>query len=110
MIRYYRYIHAIVIISLLVPGLVLGNDLDDGIALDESINDDLKPSVNIPFILMKVKAAQSRKGQGIESSRPVITQGLGGQGNIIIGPGTKLRPGTTIINSSVIKNSNSISR
>jgi hypothetical protein len=91
-------------------GIASADDLDDGIALDGSINDDLKTTVNLPFILMKAKGAEMRSKEGIESSRPVITQGEGGQGNIIFGAGTKLRPGTTIINSSVIKNSNSISR
>ncbi len=107
-----KVMHQFVITAILVfsAGAASSNDLDDGIALDDRINDDLKTTVNIPFILMKAKGAELRSKEGIESSRPVITQGQNGQGNIIIGAGTKLRPGTTIINSSQIKNSNSISR
>lgn len=97
-------------IMAVTSGVACSGDLDDGIAADDLINDDLKATVNIPYILMKAKAAELRAKQGINSSRPVITQGQNGQGNIVFGIGTKLAPGTTIINSSEIKNSNSISK
>ncbi len=95
---------------MLVPGITYSNDLDDGIALDDPINDDLKRTVNIPFILMKAKGAELRAKKGLNSSRPVISQGENGQGNITFGIGSKIAPGTTIINSSEIRDSNSISR
>ncbi|BCX88110.1 hypothetical protein MIN45_P0477 [Methylomarinovum tepidoasis] len=89
---------------------VMANDLNDGIAIDDPIDDSLKPTLNVPFILMKAKAAELRAKKGLKSSRPVITQGEQGQGNITFGIGSKIAPGTTIINSSEIKNSNAISR
>lgn len=103
---------------LLIVGIVLftatanGNDLNDGIAIDSPVDDSLKPKINVPFILMKAKAAEFRGKKGLKNVRPVITdknQG-DGQGNITFGVGSKLAPGTTIINSSEIKNSNAISR
>ncbi len=94
----------------LFSSIVLGGDLDDGIAIDEPINDSLKPTINIPFILMKAKAAELRGKKGLKSSRPVITQGDQGQGNITFGVGSKIAPGTTIVNTSEIKNSNAISK
>lgn len=109
-VRIFFHPCVITIIAVFSAGIASCNDLDDGIALDEPLNDDLKTTVNIPFILMKAKAAELRSKKGIESSRPVITQGENGQGNITFGLGTKIAPGTTIINSSEIKNSNSISR
>ncbi len=106
----HRYNLLIAFIIMLVPGITYSNDLDDGIALDDPINDDLKRTVNIPFILMKAKGAELRAKKGLNSSRPVISQGENGQGNITFGIGSKIAPGTTIINSSEIRDSNSISR
>lgn len=95
---------------LLAPVIAMSNDLDDGIALDEPINDDLKTGVNIPFIMMKAKGAQGLQQKGVKPSRPVIVNdGVGGQGNQVFGIGTKFGAGTTIINAAEIKNSNSIS-
>lgn len=99
----------ITIAAVFTAGIANSNDLDDGIAADDLLNDDLKPTVNIPYILMKAKGAELRSKQGINSSRPVITQGQG-QGNITFGVGTKIAPGTTIINAPKIKDSNTISR
>ncbi len=108
--RIQRYGQQMIFILVLISGpAICNNDLNDGISLDEAINDDLKPTVNVPYILMKAKGAELRAKKGLESSRPVITQGQG-QGNIVFGVGTKIAPGTTIINSSQIKNSNSITR
>ncbi len=104
-----KYSRPLLLIAILATGIANGGDLDDGIAIDEPLNDDLKPTVNIPYILMKVKGAQNR-GKNAASGRPIITQGEGGQGNITFGAGAKFAPGTVIINSSKIKNSNSISR
>jgi hypothetical protein len=104
----YTYGQLLLFIAILVPGVVNSGDLNDGIGIDEAINDDLKPTVNVPFILMKARAAESRGERGIESSRPVIIQGQGGQGNQTFGIGTKFGAGTTIINASEIKNSTSI--
>ncbi len=106
--RIHQYSRLILFSTILISGVVSSGDLDDGIGIDEVINDDLKPSVNIPFILMKAKAAESRGERGLTNSRPVITTGEGGQGNQTFGVGTKFGAGTTIINASEIKNSTSI--
>ncbi len=97
-------------VLILVSGNVSSGDLNDGIAIDTPVDDSLKPTINIPFILMKAKAAELRGKKGLKSSRPVITQGEQGQGNITFGVGSKIAPGTTIINASEIKNSNAISK
>jgi len=97
-------------VLVLAAGAAAGGDLDDGIAIDTPIDDSLKTEINVPFILMKAKAAELRAKKGLKSARPVITQGEQGQGNITFGIGSKIAPGTTIINSSEIKNSNAISK
>ncbi len=107
---HHKHHRTLLFMTILVSGIASSDDLNDGITADEPIVDDLKETLNVPYILMKAKAAEFRGKRGIESSRPVITQGQNGQGNITFGPGTKIAPGTTIINSSVIENSNSISR
>ncbi len=108
-LRKLMYSSVITIIAVLGTGIASSGDLDDGIPLDDVLNDDLKPTLNIPFILMKAKGDELRAKKGIKSSRPVITQGQG-QGNITFGVGTKIAPGTTIINAPKIKDSNTISR
>ncbi|MEE9345633.1 MAG: hypothetical protein V3U88_08500 [Methylococcales bacterium] len=104
------YLCLVTIITVLTAGSTNSADLDAGIAIDTAVDDSLKTRINIPYILMKAKAAELRSKKGIKSTRPVITQGENGQGNINFGIGTKIAPGTTIVNSSEIKNANSISR
>ncbi|MCX8049464.1 MAG: hypothetical protein N3A55_07370 [Methylohalobius sp.] len=84
-----------------LPGLSLGGDLDDGIELDESLDDSnaLQKGINVPFILMKAKGKEltgKRTGNKMITSR----DSSAGQGNIIFGPGAKIAPGTVIINRS----------
>jgi hypothetical protein len=107
-LRKFKYLSVITIITVFGTGIASSGDLDDGIPLDDALNDDLKPTLNIPFILMKAKGDELRAKKGIKSSRPVITTGDGGQGNITFGVGTKIAPGTTIINAPKIKDSNTI--
>ena len=66
-------------------------DLDDGIGIDDKIDDSLQSEPNILFIVNHAKA-KARQG-----SSDAITNG--GVGNISIGAGTDLQ-GATIINLS----------
>lgn len=85
----------------LVPSLALSGDLDDGIELDEPLDDSnaLQKGINVPFILMKAKGKEltgKRTGNKLITSK----DSQAGQGNIIFGPGAKIAPGTVIINKS----------
>ena len=85
------------IVLIMSPIIGAAGDLDDGIPLDDSIDDSnaLQKGVNIPFILMKAK------GKELTGSRVITSEdSSAGQGNIIIGPGAKIAPGTVIINNS----------
>ena len=81
----------LIVSNLCVVPYCLGNDLDDGIKLDESINDQLEKTKNISYIkqyaIMKVKDGTA------------IVNGCQGAGNITIAPGTNLN-NTTIVNLS----------
>ncbi len=88
-------------VLLFLPGASLGGDLDDGIELDEPLDDAnaLQKGINVPFILMKAKGKEltgKRTGNKLITSK----DSSAGQGNIIFGPGAKIAPGTVIINRS----------
>ncbi|QBQ55175.1 hypothetical protein [Nitrosococcus wardiae] len=86
---------------LMSPLVGMSSDLDDGIPLDTPVDDSLKTGVNIPFVLMKAKgrelSATKNKNKTLITDRDT---NVVGQGNIILGPGAKLGPGTVIINNS----------
>ncbi len=97
-----RYVTMLILAGVLsLPGLALSGDLDDGIELDEALDDSnaLQKGINVPFILMKAKGKELT---GKRTGNKVITSGdsSAGQGNIIFGPGAKIAPGTVIINRS----------
>ena len=90
-------LNRLLLIIFLSPIIAAAGDLDDGIPLDDSIDDSnaLQKGVNIPFILMKAK------GKELTGSRVITSKdSAAGQGNIIIGPGANIAPGTVIINNS----------
>lgn len=75
-----------------VGGTVQAGDLDDGIGIDEKIDDSLQSGPNLTFIVnhAKSKARQSNSENTIREN---------GAGNITIGAGSDLK-GATIINLS----------
>ncbi len=97
----HKWAIALAVAFILLPGMGLGGDLDDGIELDEALDDSnaLQKGINVPFILMKAKGKEltgKRTGNKLITSR----DSQAGQGNIIFGPGAKIAPGTVIINRS----------
>jgi hypothetical protein len=80
---------AAVLLSVLSTGFA--DDLDDGIALDTPINDDLQLDINVDFIKRNAKA-KARRGAASRS-------GCQGAGNQTFGPGANLK-GATIVNLS----------
>jgi len=84
---------------------VIADDLDDGIAIDTPLNDDLNPDLNIQFI---TAMARSKAKSG---SQRVITNDdqNNGLGNINIGANANLR-GAIIVNLSENKNTAVLSR
>lgn len=87
----------IALILLAVTATVNANDLDDGIAIDSPINDDINPDKNIKFITRK---AMSRAKSGGNNGR-----GTCGTGNITIGPGSKVKE---VINLSTNKGNTAV--
>lgn len=88
-------------LALICPTVGMSTDLDDGISLDTPVDDSLKTGINTSFILMKVKgrelSAKRNKDKALITDKDSNSVG---QGNIILGPGAKLGPGTIIINNS----------
>ncbi|NOT84091.1 MAG: hypothetical protein HOP02_04755 [Methylococcaceae bacterium] len=83
-------------ISLLLACLSSGfvyaaGDLEDGISLDEDINDDLTLTPNIEFITRNAMA------KALRGSKKVIVNC--GVGNQVFGPGANIK-NTTIINAT----------
>jgi hypothetical protein len=72
------------------------DDLNDGIKIDDPINDKLEFSKNINFIKQQTKAKMN-------SGKAIVNDGCQGTGNINVGPGTNLK-NTTIVNLSDNKN------
>ncbi|MBN2701688.1 MAG: hypothetical protein ACPW60_01325 [Methylohalobius sp. ZOD2] len=92
---------------LLIPAMAWSSDLDDGIPLDTPIDDSLKTGLNDSFILMKAK------GKELSGNRKTLItneSNSAGQGNIILGPGTKLAPGTIILNNSDNRGATAVAR
>lgn len=89
---------------------VIASDLDDGIALDTVINDDLVLDRNIAFIksnaIGKARSRAKDRAGDIDDIED-IGEGCDGTGNIKIGPGTNLK-GATIVNLSNNKGTTSV--
>ncbi len=75
-------------------------DLDDGIALDTPINDDLRLDINVDFIKRNAKA-KAKRGAANNSN------GCEGTGNQSFGAGSNLK-GATIVNLSDNKGSSTV--
>jgi len=92
---------------LLLTNNIHASDLDDGIALDTLINDDLVLDRNIAFIksnaIGKARSRAKDRGGDIDD----IGDGCDGTGNIKIGPGSDLK-GATIVNLSNNKGTTSV--
>jgi len=72
---------------------VSANDLDDGIALDEPINDDVQKDVNVQYIVANaIGRANKHNGE--------VQDAVDGNGNILFGPGAKIGNNVVIINNS----------
>ncbi len=85
-------------------GSAAGSDLDDGMGIDKPIDDSIKPSQNINYIITKAKSQANTAMTG--SGARVVKSGMG---NINIGAGTNLK-GATIINLSTNKGNNVVSK
>lgn len=83
---------ALAAVVIVVGGTAHAGDLDDGIGIDEKLDDSLQSEPNLVFIVnhAKAKARQS-------NNEDTITEN--GAGNINIGAGSDLK-GATIINLS----------
>lgn len=80
------------LILLICTTAVYADDLDDGIGIDTPINDDLTPDRNIQFIVRKALArAKTGEKNGTGSGC--------GSGNIIIGPGSRVKEVINISNN-----------
>ncbi|WP_341326995.1 hypothetical protein [Methylotuvimicrobium sp. KM2] len=78
---------------------LLANDLDDGIGIDEPINDNIQLNPNIDFIKRNA-LAKARRNTDQNS-------GCGGTGNQTFGPGANLQ-NATIVNLSDNRRANSV--
>lgn len=88
----------LLIAALLLPAAALAaSDLDDGIALDEPIADDLQKDVNVEFIVAKAIGRANSKSSRARSAAD-------GAGNINFAPGAKIGNNVIIINKSTNKN------
>lgn len=93
----------LLILLCLFGGSVNADDLNDGIAIDEPINDDLQLNTNVEFIKRNALAKANRAIKNGTST----SDGCGGAGNQTFGPGANLR-GATIINLSNNKGAQSV--
>ncbi len=73
------------IILLIFATTVSAGDLDDGIGIDEPINDDLNLDKNVKFI---IRNALAKGGSGQTNG---TGSGTCGSGNITIGAGSKVK-------------------
>jgi hypothetical protein len=81
----------ILILFVLSGQWAVAGDLDDGIKMDEAINDDLKLDTNIQFIKAQAKAASQAKADGKTiTSNVIVNDECGGTGNQVFGVGTDL--------------------
>ncbi len=101
-----KYLIFIALLSVTV--YVSADDLDDGIKLDEPLNDDINLDVNIQFIKRRAKAAaESVQNGGSAGGKVIVNTGCGGTGNQIFGAGSDLK-GATIVNLSDNKGTSTV--
>jgi hypothetical protein len=74
-------------------------DLDDGIAFDEPVQDDLQLDKNIKFITRKSIAKSKQKNPSDSQT------GVCGSGNIVIGAGSKVKE---VVNVSTNKGTTTV--
>jgi len=101
-----KYLIFIALLSVTV--YVSADDLDDGIKLDEPLNDDINLDVNIQFIKRRAKAAaESVQNGGSAGGKIQVNTACGGTGNQTFGAGSNLQ-GATIVNLSDNKGSSTV--
>ncbi|NOY70870.1 MAG: hypothetical protein GXP14_00590 [Gammaproteobacteria bacterium] len=103
------YLKLILLICMMALGgvysaLATASDLDDGIGIDEAIDDSINADRNIEFIVTKAKT-KARAAAAAGESSEIEANGVG---SINIGTGTNLQ-GATIINISTNEDAVSIS-
>ena len=87
---------------------IVAGDLDDGIKIDEPINDDIDLDINIQYIKRRAKAAAEATKNGDDVSKKIIVnKGCSGTGNQNFGAGANLK-GTTIVNLSENKGTSTV--
>lgn len=96
--RSYTYL----LLLCLASASLYADDLNDGIGIDEEINDNLQLNSNIDFIKRNAIAKARRATKGGKG-----TSGCSGTGNQSFGPGTDLK-GATIVNLSNNKGATSV--
>jgi len=75
-------------------------DLDDGIEIDEPINDDINLDINIQYIKRRAMAkTESIQGGEENQDKIIVNDSCGGTGNMNFGAGADLK-GSTIVNMS----------
>ena len=84
----------------LVSSPLYADDLDDGIGIDEAIDDKLQLEINIDYI-KRSAIAKARRAEAKGNS------GCSGIGNQSFGPGANLK-GATIVNLSDNKGTSSV--
>jgi hypothetical protein len=87
----------LIVVAAIPAAATAASDLDDGIALDEPIADDLQKDVNVEFIVAKAIGRANTK-----SSR--ARNAADGAGNINFAPGAKIGNNVIILNRSTNKN------
>ncbi|MDX2504694.1 MAG: hypothetical protein QNL62_09490 [Gammaproteobacteria bacterium] len=93
---------------LLISFSVVADDLDDGVKLDEPINDDINLDVNIQFIKRRAKAAAESVQNGNDVNNKIaVNTACGGTGNQSFGAGSNLT-GATIVNLSDNRGSSAV--
>ena len=95
-----KKILALFLLVHLIP--VIADDLNDGIAIDTPINDDLTLGKNINFIKRNAIAKSKHKSKNGNTK-----SGCDGTGNIKIGAGSNLK-GATIVNLSSNKGTTTV--
>jgi hypothetical protein len=97
-----KRISTLILLGLIFPIYLSASDLDDGIALDNPINDDLQINKNVLYTIRRAKSklkAKLKVKQKNPNNKRVIISGCNGVGNQTF-IGTKFKTGTTIINAS----------
>lgn len=93
----FKKILAIILLSG-IGSIALANDLDDGLGIDEDIDDKLQLNKNVAFIRRAAKAKAA-------SGKAITNDDTCGTGNQVIGQGSTLK-NVTIVNLSKNRNIN----